>query len=138
MSYIRKKIYLSDSQKTKIKSALQKGISVTLRINRFASPNYDILLTATQISQIAKGKEITLSKTQLAKNGGFLPFLFPLLAALGTGVASGAAGWGTKKVLDKIAGQGVIQNWEGQGLKKKRKRRRGKGILQNWEFPMKR
>ena len=126
---IKKKVYLSESQKSKLKMALRKQDNLTLRINPYAPPNHEMYLTPTQIIRIHKGKQITVSKTQLKKNGGILPFLIPLLAALGTGVASGAAGWGTKKILDKIAGTGYC---------KRRKKKRGKGVLQNWELPMKR
>ena len=133
MRYIKKKIYLSDSQKIKLKNALSRQENLTLRIKKYAPPNHEMYLTPTQIARIIRGKEITISKTQLKKNGGFLPFLMPLLAALDTGVASGAAGWGTKKLLDKIAGGGGLKK-----RTKRKKKRRGKGVLQNWELAMRR
>ena len=129
MSYIRKRVYLSDAQKSKLKTALLNQQNVTLRINRYATPNYEMFLTPTQIVRIGNDKQISVSKNQLIKNGGFLPFLLPLLAALGTGVASGAAGWGTKKILDKVAGSGCPAC-------RKKKKKRGKGVLQNWELPI--
>lgn len=120
MSYVKKKIHLSDGQISKLKSALRKKEELTLQIDNSKPPNYEMYLTKTQINQISKGKRINISKTQLDKNGGFLPFLIPILTSLGLGAASGAAGWGTKKILDKISGSGVFQPWEnkGSGLKK--------------------
>ena len=115
---MEKKVYLSDGQQNKLKSAFQKGEKVSLQIDKTKAPNFKMRLTETQINQIKNNKRITVSKTQL---GGVLPFLIPLLGALATGVASGAAGWGTKKALDKISGsrctckkkgQGIYQNWQ--------------------------
>ena len=124
-NYVRTKVYLSDHQIAKLKSAYQKGEEVSLQIDRTKAPNYDIYLTPTQINQIGKGKRISISKTQLKKTGGFLPFLIPALIAgakaLALGAASGAAGWGVKKALDKVSGSG-------------KKKPFGKGVYQNWEF----
>jgi len=116
---------LSEGQINKLKSALKKGEELTLQIDNSKSPNYEIYLTKTQINQINKGKRINISKTQLKKNGGFLPFLIPILTSLGLGAASGLGAWGSKKVLDKISGSGF------------KKKARGKGVYQNWEFPTK-
>ncbi|GFX21312.1 uncharacterized protein TNCV_2252591 [Trichonephila clavipes] len=106
----RKEIYILIA---KLKSAYRKGEEVSLQIDKTKTPNYDMHLTPTQITQIGKGKRITISKTQLKKTGGFLPFLAPFLPALiagakalALGAASGAAGWGAKKALDKISGSG--------------------------------
>ena len=46
----------------------------------------------------------------MEKRGGFLPFLLPALAAIGTGALSGVAGWRTKKLLDKITGGAIKGN----------------------------
>lgn len=116
-NYISTKIHLSEGQINKLKSAYKKGEEVTLQIDKNKSPNYDILLTKTQINQIKNGKRITISKSELKKFGGFLPFLLPLLTSLALGTASGAAGWGTKKILDKISGSGCEKkkktSWKG-------------------------
>ena len=132
-NYVKTKIHLSDHQIAKLKSAYQKGEEVSLQIDKTKPSNYDIYLTQTQIAQIGKGKRITVSKTQLKKIGGFLPFLAPFIPALiagakalALGAASGAAGWGAKKALDKISGSGCAK-----------KKPRGKGVYQNWEYPTK-
>ncbi|GFY22239.1 uncharacterized protein TNCV_3298821 [Trichonephila clavipes] len=72
----------SRNQIAKLKSAYRKGEEVSLQIDKTKTPNYDMSLTPTQITQIGKGKLITISKTQLKKTGGFLPFLTPFLPAL--------------------------------------------------------
>ena len=129
-NYIKTKIHLSDHQIAKLKSAYQKGVEVSLQIDKTKASNYDIYLTPTQINQIGKGKRITITKTQLKKTGGFLPFLIPALIAgakaLALGAASGAAGYGAKKALEKISGSGCVK-----------KRSNGKGVYQNWEYPTK-
>ncbi|GFT84274.1 uncharacterized protein TNCV_1150651 [Trichonephila clavipes] len=102
MSYIKKPVYLSNSQIKKLKDALKHGGELTLQLED-KPPNHEMYLTKTKINQINKGKRIKISKTHLNKNGGFLPFLIPILTSLGLG----AAGWGTKKVLDKITGSGA-------------------------------
>lgn len=129
-NYIKARVHLSDHQIAKLKSAYQKGEEVTLQIDRTKPANYDMHLTQTQLAQITKGKRITVSKSQLKKTGGFLPFLAPLIPALiagakalALGAASGAAGYGAKKALEKIAGSGL--------------KKRGKGVYQPWEYPTK-
>lgn len=127
-NYVKTKIHLSDHQIAKLKSAHQKGEEVSLQIDKTKVPNYEMYLTQTQLTQIGKGKRITISKTQLKKTGGFLPFLIPALIAgakaLALGAASGAAGYATKKVLDKVSGSG-------------KKKACGRGVYQNWEYPTK-
>ena len=115
------KIYLSENQQDKIKNAFKNGQEVTLQI-KHQPPNYTLKLTKTQINRINNGKRITLSVNQVKQHGGFLPFLMPLLGALATGVASGAAGWGTRKALNKISGSGC-----------QCKKKTGKGMYQNWQ-----
>ena len=127
-NYVKAKVHLSDHQIAKLRSAYQKGEEVSLQIDKTKAPNHEIYLTPTQISHIGKGKRISISRTQLKKTGGFLPFLIPALIAgakaLALGAASGAAGWGVKKALDKVSGSG-------------KKKSSGKGVYQNWEYPTK-
>jgi len=122
-NYVETKVYLSDHQVGKLKTAVKKNEEVSLQIDTTKRPNQSLYLTKTQIEQLKKGKRITLSKTQLKKNGGILPFLVPILTALATGTLSGAAGWGVKKALDKATGSGC-----------NKKKTYGKGVLQNWEY----
>ncbi|GFU29722.1 uncharacterized protein TNCV_4745491 [Trichonephila clavipes] len=72
--------------------------------------------------------EILSRFTDMLCNGSRTPFLPALIAgakALALGAASGAAGWGAKKALDKISGSGCKKNPF------------GKGVYQNWEYPTK-
>ena len=46
--------------------------------------------------------------SNMEKNGGIFPFIIPALAALATGALSGAAGFGVKKVLDKVTGGALM------------------------------
>jgi len=128
MSYQKVGVYLSEGQQNKLKNAYKNGEEVSLQIKKEMPANYTMNLTKTQIKHINDNKRITISKTQLKQNGGILPFLIPLLGALATGVASGAAGWGTKKALDKISGSGSKKKISGtqQNLE-------GKGTRLNWE-----
>ena len=128
--YIKKKVHLSESQISKLKSAFKNGTEVTFQIDKSKCPNYDIYLTKTQINQINNGKRITFSKTQLKKNGGFLPFLAALIPALTTAaklavpaLATGAlSGLASSAVQKKMKGNGIYQpfeNTKGSGSKKK-------------------
>lgn len=122
---IKTKVYLSDSQINKLKSAFKNDSEVTLQINKSLEPNNDIYLTKTQINKINEGKRITIKKSQLKwKNGGFLPLLLPALAtalkfglpALATGALSGLASRAVQK------GKGIYHPFEdvkrGSGKKK--------------------
>ncbi|KAF8769811.1 hypothetical protein HNY73_017420 [Argiope bruennichi] len=113
---------MTKEQIAKLKSAFRKGEEVSLQIDKTKAPNYDMHLTPTQVAQIGKGKRITISKTQLKKTGGFLPFLAPFIPALiagakalALGAASGAAGWGAKKALEKMSGSGCKKKPHGKG-----------------------
>ncbi|GBM21707.1 hypothetical protein AVEN_260917-1 [Araneus ventricosus] len=112
-NYVKNKVHLRDHQIDKLKTAHQEGEELSLKIDKTKVPNYDMYLTPTQITQIWKRKQITISKTKLKKTGCFLPFsalfipaLFAGAKSLALGAASGAAGWGAKKTLDKISGSG--------------------------------
>ena len=57
-----------------------------------------------------KGVQLNFSKAaviHMEKRGGFLPFLLPALAALGTGALSGVTSWGVPKLLNKITGGAI-------------------------------
>ncbi|GFR17226.1 uncharacterized protein TNCT_317981 [Trichonephila clavata] len=148
MGYIKKQVYLSNSQKKKLKDALKHGGELTLQLED-KPPNHEMYFTKTQINQINKGKKIKISKTQLNKNGGFLPFLIPILTSLGLGAASGAAGWGAKKILDNITGSGAREivsrilnpnffEYLQDLILGAKKNPNGKGVLQNWELELER
>ena len=78
-NYVKQKIFLSDGQTCKLKSAFKNNEEITLQINKTKNSNYYIYLKKTQINQIGNGKRATIKKTELKKNGGFFPFLVPLL-----------------------------------------------------------
>jgi hypothetical protein len=133
MSYLRYSVSLSESQKKKLASAIKTGKEVTIRLsyNELTGSN-PILITSQQQTKINKAKlqkkgvQLKFSKTQLSKQGGFLPFLaaaIPALVAAGKAVALGAAGAagaaGVKGIVDAVQ--------KGKGLKILRKR--GKGIF---------
>ena len=59
--YIKKKVHLSDSQISKLKSSFKNGTEMTFQIDNLKCPNYDIYLTKTQINQIGNSKRITTS-----------------------------------------------------------------------------
>ena len=133
MSYLRYSVSLSESQKKKLASAIKNGNEVTIRLSydELTGPN-PILITSQQHTKINKAKlqkkgvELKFSKTQLSKQGGFLPFLaaaIPALIAAGKAAALGAAGAagaaGVKGIVDAVQ--------KGKGLKVLPKR--GKGIF---------
>ena len=89
---------LSNSQLNKLKSAIQNGIDVVLRLSpkmigdNEANFPYKLLLTNAQVSNLRKvfvnnsSADIKLSKTQLSKliqSGGFLGRLLGLLLKTG-------------------------------------------------------
>lgn len=93
-------------------------------MNPSLTPNTNLQLTKAQIYKLLKAKaenksaQIKLSKTQLKKVGGFLPFLAALAPAVlpfvARAAATGALGYVGSKVAQKIT--------KGSGVKK------GKGI----------
>ena len=133
MSYLRHSVSLSESQKKKLASAIKTGKGETIRLSydELTGSN-PILVTSQQQAKINKAKlqkkgvQLKFSKTQLSKQGGFLPFLaaaIPALVAAGKAAALGAAGAagaaGVKGIVDAVQ--------KGKGLKILPKR--GKGIF---------
>ena len=100
MDYILHKVRLSDCQKKNLYDAINKKNSLTLRISS-ENKNGDvpILLTKNQYNKLQTkktGVDLKLSARQIQANkkeGGFLPFLLPIIAALGGlgGIAGGAS-----------------------------------------------
>ena len=71
-----------------------------------------------------KGVEITLSKAQLKKQGGILPFLIvPALIAAAKAAALGAAGAAGAAAVKGIAD--AVQSKKGSGFLKKHRKGRG-------------
>lgn len=120
MNYTNVKVSISDGQKEKLKSALQSGEAVSIRLSH--SGEDVIALTKGQVNKLAKayqnGKATTtirMSKTQIKHNlkveGGFLGLLAGLAAraaplllktvlpALGVGALSGLATTGAQKLI---------------------------------------
>lgn len=95
MVYIRHNIYLTNNQLQKIRSSAKQKQAVTVRIDPTIRPNRHLYLTETQIKKLKDKKphDITLSKTQLEKNGGFIFSIPAILAGVGAaaGIASSAA-----------------------------------------------
>jgi hypothetical protein len=133
MSYLRYSVNLSESQKKKLANAIKNGKEVAIRLSydELTGPN-PILITSQQQTKINKAKlkkkgvELKFSKTQLSKQGGFLPFLaaaIPALVAAGKAAALGAAG-----AAGASAVKGIVDAAQrGKGLKILP--RRGKGIF---------
>ena len=133
MSYLRYSVSLSDSQKKKLSSAIKNGKEVTIRLSYDELTGRNpVMITAGQQAKINKAKlqkkgvQLKFSKTQLSKQGGFLPFLaaaIPALVAAGKAAALGAAGAagasGVKAIVDAAQ--------KGRGFKILPKR--GKGIF---------
>ncbi|RDD36229.1 hypothetical protein TrispH2_011689 [Trichoplax sp. H2] len=115
MPYSEYGVNISPSQKQKLKSAINAKKGCTIRLSRSDLTGPDKLyLTRRQINKINKAKlkntgcDIKLSKTQVAKNGGFIG---ALLAGILPAVISGIAGRG-------VTLPGTIPK-KGKGLKKK-------------------
>jgi hypothetical protein len=100
---IETSVYLSNSQKDKLREAFQKQKECTLRIKPDGRPNVKLKLTQTQVNKIKKGHQITLSKTQLKQNGGFIGALLPIIAK---GALAGLASLGAQKAAQKLVGRG--------------------------------
>ena len=135
MNYIRHGVAVSENQKKKVANAIKhnKEISIRLNHNELSGPT-TILITPQQLTKINKAKlqkkgvQLKLSKSQLSKQGGFLPFLaaaIPALIAAGKAAALGAAGAagaaGVKGIVDAVQ--------RGKGLKVLPKKAAGRGLF---------
>ena len=119
MPYTYVTVALSSTQikKLKSKSAKENGTSITLKPSQMNTGTHKLSLTASQkkrydvAARANRGVNVKFSAgaiSDMEKHGGFFPFLIPALAALATGALSGAAGFGTKKLLDKVAGGSIM------------------------------
>ena len=105
MPYFNTGVTLSDTQKNKIKKAVKDNTSVKIKLNGVGGPD-SLMLTKTQLNALSgtrgarrargKGKDITLSKTQLNATrkdqevkGGFLQFLIPAAIGVASSLISG-------------------------------------------------
>ncbi|WAR03742.1 hypothetical protein MAR_010300 [Mya arenaria] len=93
MNYTNVKVSISDGQKEKLKSALQSGEAVSIRLSHHDLNGEDVLaLTKAQVTKLTKayqnGKGVTIkmSKTQIRHNLKEFFFL-PMLAGLAATVA---------------------------------------------------
>ena len=132
------RVKLNDYQKKKLKTAFKKGKDVTVKLAYSALSGPDRILLTQQQSQklqkaktTGKGVELSLSKTQLSKQGGFLPFLLvPALVAAAKAAALGAAGAAGAAAVKGIAD--AVQK-KGSGIKRKRspglKKKKGRGLF---------
>ena len=119
---LKVKIGLNDYQIKKLKRAFKKNEDVNLKFSnkQLQEDTYEIAVNVGQIKKImsaikSKNKRGVVLKLSNKQIGGFLPLLLAslpslatVLGAAGTGAASGAAAWGTKKALDAISGDGLI------------------------------
>jgi hypothetical protein len=139
-NYTKFKVYLTPNQQDKIKNAFKSGKDCSLRIEPKAG-NTDLMLTNSQINHILqnkrqnKGVEIKLSKTQLEKNGGFLPLLLGLASAaapfIARAAATGALGYAGNKIAQKVMGKGTTKKGSGIRLPGKK----GSGIYLSGKEP---
>ena len=124
MSYNHVNVSLTPGQIKKLgsKEAMRVGATITLKPANMSAGSNKLSLTKTQLTHFnkaraaGKGVQLKFSKAAISnmiKSGGFLPFLIPAIAALATGALSGAAGWGTKKILDKVTGGAIKRKKRG-------------------------
>jgi hypothetical protein len=97
------KIFLSEGQVRKIKTAINKNESINLKIDGSKAPN----TTLPFIPKINPNGTITLNKTQLKQVGGFLPLLAAAVPAIAKAVGIGAASYFGSQVAKKITGNGL-------------------------------
>ena len=132
-------VKLSDYQKKKLNTAFRKGKAATVKLAYSALSGSDRIFLTQQQSQklqkakaTGKGVELSLSKTQLSKHGGFLPFLLvPALVAAAKAAALGAAGAAGAAAVKGIAD--AVQKKKGSGIKRKKgpglKKKKGRGLF---------
>ena len=135
--YKKRSLYLTTNQLAKIRAANGANRAVTIRVEstplRDSSKRVkvDMYLTDTQIKKIRSGKpvDITLSKTQLKKNGGFVFSIPAILAGLGAaaGMASSAAT--IAKAVNSKKHEKRMENMAKTHNKKLENLLRGKGIF---------
>src|SRR5665811_2104669 len=118
MNTMGTKVFLSDNQKAKMKTAFNKGESVSIRIDKTKNPNTNIILNQTQLNKLkipGKTCDLTFSKTQV---GGFLPFLIPAAIAAGKALGIGGLSFIGSQAVKKLSGNGLkIPGKSGNGLK---------------------
>ena len=124
VNYTDIKVNISENQRNKIKSAIDKGVGTTIQFSiedlKYENPSHTIAFTQTQIDKLAdalknnKGVRISLSKTQLEHNktieGGFIGSLI-------AGAASAVLPNLISLIMDKISGKGIYLK-RGEGLLK--------------------
>ena len=127
MSYTYVNVTLTPGQikKLKSKSAKTDGTTIMLKSEQMNKGEHKLSLTARQKKhyddavKAKRGVQLKFAKaavSDMEKHGGIFPFIIPALAALATGALSGAAGFGVKKILDKVTG-GAINTKKGKGLR---------------------
>lgn len=112
--YTSHELYLSDGQRKKLMKAYNDKIPIHIKLSAkqlVRQGNTPILLTPTQLNRISNsiaagvGMVLKLSAKQLSSNkkeGGFLPFLIPIITAALGGIAGAVATKGTNKVMEAI------------------------------------
>ena len=100
--YAKHRVYLSKFQVEKLTSAIKNKKSVSLRIDPSIRANHDLYLTPSQIKKLKTGThDITLSKTQLSKNGGFIISIPALMAGLSAAAGLATAGSAIAKTVQE-------------------------------------
>lgn len=104
MTYYKRNVFLSDGQLRKMNTAGKDKEAVTLRIDPAKKGNVSLYVTQRQINKMSDGlsHDITLSKSQMVKNGGFVVTIPAILAGLSlAATAAGAASNIAKTVNQK-------------------------------------
>ena len=109
-TYTKYGVSITQGQKDSLRAAVNAKRSITLRLaNNQLSGNDTLMLTKLQINKIqnakrdGKGVDITLSKTQIEKTGGFLSTLLAMGLPM---LLSGMLGKGL--VLPGTRGRGLV------------------------------